>query len=667
MTNLKSIIRRNRREGYGRLAFLMALALLISPIFTSCINDVLEEPDPTKNPSNELSVILNLTLSSSDESRSSTESDGTSDEDPDIYDAFENESKLNTVDFYFCNGDYPVLSKGVSVNQDLDENKNIKIMLTLSKEELIKLKAYDKLSLLVLANFNTFKHNLNELKTELDPFNSIYQFQKYTGNYFVGEFPEYGQTMPFVSKENYVVTLGEEFKDKISEEMIEAFTYGEGLTDMTKDEVVSKISQALTNAFSSVREGNAIKLERLVSRFDYKDAGKLVDINKKRIANTFPIIAAQEGVKEVNDLTLKLTALVPVNVSKEAYIFRHTAKGDAEAANYDNTKDPGEKFTGLELFGLENNNIYFGKKPGDLMADGKEVPEGADVTTYHWFASNDWEKKMTYSAAVNGSWTGPFLEDKDKNKYPYFLNQPIKSTATTANPTYPYEIVDDNWIMVEKFMGYDDKKYKEEETKNSYHPVCYISENTLPSTATMIRGLSTGIAFRMLLCDATGKKIEKITSGDQLKDGEEDLYGGMITLNENGTIKLTVNGEEIDLAWQDYDDEEIEALDDEEEEEEKEEEEEEEEETEEPSFESGYYLTYYYFFRHNFDSTDRTNIQPMQFGVVRNNIYRVSIAGFNGLPRPYNPEDPDEPSDDKCLALEIHVLAWARRDITVNW
>lgn len=48
----------------------------------------------------------------------------------------------------------------------------------------------------------------------------------------------------------------------------------------------------------------------------------------------------------------------------------------------------------------------------------------------------------------------------------------------------------------------------------------------------------------------------------------------------------------------------------------------------------------------------------MEYGIVRNNVYRLSLLSIDGLPRPYGPEEPDE---DPRLTLKVRVKKW---DIT---
>ena len=59
----------------------------------------------------------------------------------------------------------------------------------------------------------------------------------------------------------------------------------------------------------------------------------------------------------------------------------------------------------------------------------------------------------------------------------------------------------------------------------------------------------------------------------------------------------------------------------------------------------------------------------MEFGVVRNNVYKLAVTDINRLghprisendPDPVDPDDPDE-KDDVYLTLSVEVLPWVVR------
>ncbi len=82
----------------------------------------------------------------------------------------------------------------------------------------------------------------------------------------------------------------------------------------------------------------------------------------------------------------------------------------------------------------------------------------------------------------------------------------------------------------------------------------------------------------------------------------------------------------------------------------------------------GYYCYYYYWNRHN-DNGDNGVMGPMEFSVVRNNVYKLTVQSIKtlGHPRiptndPYTPE-PDTPDEsaDVYLTVSVDVLPWVVR------
>ena len=69
------------------------------------------------------------------------------------------------------------------------------------------------------------------------------------------------------------------------------------------------------------------------------------------------------------------------------------------------------------------------------------------------------------------------------------------------------------------------------------------------------------------------------------------------------------------------------------------------------------------------DNGELGQMGPMEFAVVRNNVYKLAVTGINKLghprisdndPDPINPDDPDE-SGDVYLTLSVEVLPWTVR------
>lgn len=87
-----------------------------------------------------------------------------------------------------------------------------------------------------------------------------------------------------------------------------------------------------------------------------------------------------------------------------------------------------------------------------------------------------------------------------------------------------------------------------------------------------------------------------------------------------------------------------------------------------PSYGWGYYCYYYYWNRHN-DNGYNGVMFPMEFAVVRNNVYKLAITKLSRLghprvsendPEPPTPGTPDE-SQDVYLTVKTEVLPWVVR------
>ena len=82
----------------------------------------------------------------------------------------------------------------------------------------------------------------------------------------------------------------------------------------------------------------------------------------------------------------------------------------------------------------------------------------------------------------------------------------------------------------------------------------------------------------------------------------------------------------------------------------------------------GYYCYYFYWNRHN-NNGNVGVMGPMEFGVVRNNVYKLAVTSIRRLghprvtendPDPVDPDNPDE-EGDVYLNVSVEVLPWVVR------
>jgi hypothetical protein len=88
----------------------------------------------------------------------------------------------------------------------------------------------------------------------------------------------------------------------------------------------------------------------------------------------------------------------------------------------------------------------------------------------------------------------------------------------------------------------------------------------------------------------------------------------------------------------------------------------------------GYYCYYFYWNRHNDNGNDGV-MGPMEFAVVRNNVYKLAVTKIDRLghpritdndPDPVDPEDPDE-KGDLYLSVSVEVLPWVVRENDIEF
>ena len=176
------------------------------------------------------------------------------------------------------------------------------------------------------------------------------------------------------------------------------------------------------------------------------------------------------------------------------------------------------------------------------------------------------------------------------------------------------------------FKADNTNKYPYKEPTNAggtdnYTPWRYLSENTIADATKQLRGYTTAIVFR---AELTG-----------VPDTDNETFK-----NHTDPLTLKFKGRELTVTpTTDAD-------------------------AQDGTEKGKYYLYYYHFIKHN-DNNDPAKMEPMEFGVVRNNIYKLSIQSISGLPRPYNPEDPDEPTESE-ITITSKVKKWIYHRINID-
>lgn len=287
------------------------------------------------------------------------------------------------------------------------------------------------------------------------------------------------------------------------------------------------------------------------------------------------------------------------------------------------------KVIGLNLVNVSKESYCFRH-----VSSGNEVNGGEDIclfdrnsinreTNYLWVADSDWDLKKNYSGEL---------------KTDYFYNQPLwngEKWVVNEDFTDALKLISRS----DNFDHYEDK---------TYHRWRYVTENTLPSTSKMLEGLTSGIIFKTMLCDSEGKNLNE----NQLLT--LDWKELSIIRDNDLTLYLNYKGRKARVEKGNYDwgKEESEGLP---------------LDIKDP--EERFFLNYFYWIRHNDISKSVEITDPMEFGIVRNSVYKMCIMRFTGLPRIYDPNDSDEETgtSEKDVVVNIIVTPWNYHKLEINW
>lgn len=260
------------------------------------------------------------------------------------------------------------------------------------------------------------------------------------------------------------------------------------------------------------------------------------------------------------------------------------------------------------------------------------------------------EKNTNYVVDTDATWKSSYSNTtSDEASYFFYVYNPNSTagiTWTSIN-SLTTEDNDESWNSGES----------ENTSKDGYKIWRYSTENTIPAAVTnQKKGITTGVVFKGVINPVKDGAIKTAMDAKSTVYVYNDIMYG--TWND---VKTAASSDPVlKLAYDKVG------------------------ETEnkttavangftvfEPTStdENGKYeVLYYYWNRHN-DNNNDGSMGPMEFGVVRNNVYKLSVTGVNKFghptdpdndPDPEDPEDPDE-SDNVYFSVMAKVLPWVVR------
>lgn len=386
-----------------------------------------------------------------------------------------------------------------------------------------------------------------------------------------------------------------------------------------------------------------VKVERAAARFDFAQKAEVSTVGKELPVNSY-VLEKLSSSDDTPVVYVQLTNMALINVSKQFHYLRQVAdevSASAPQMGYDKTK---------------------------ITICGDETKDANGI--FNYVVDSDAEAKVS----------NDYLPENFLN-YWTTGNTSLSSTNATAVPVEVINFgeiwngLDDNEKTVITSLSSNDNWTPTTGDDPGYQVWRYATENTLPTVAKQKKSLSTAVLFK-------GYLVDKKDSGNRL-DGESNvyvhnnvLYGNWeqvktAATDANPTLKYAYDAmaSKIPSYTENTDTDDTNNLS-----------EPKKEDAADAGFtvyspESGstasspkYPMYYYYINKHN-TSSDNTVMGPMEFAVVRNNVYKLAVTGISkfghpadptGDPDPENPGDPDE-DKEIYFTVSVKVLPWTVR------
>lgn len=378
------------------------------------------------------------------------------------------------------------------------------------------------------------------------------------------------------------------------------------------------------------------------------------DVNKGNflMTDTKTTSSNREGKKEI--YRFKNTGNEVYKLSASTNVERAVARFDYKANDNGNTyeikdgegttdKPVSGKTLTVTLAGYKIMNIsktfYHLKRVVAKASDSNYNYGGAETET-NYVADADWDAKNSWSGTEEGEL------DIRKNLFFVPLNGQDDSDYIPLGGLFD-DNHEDTGGPGQNWDGNDE----DDVNKNGYKVLGYCTENTIKGNSNQRYGLTTAVVFK---AEIGGSIIEEGTGAlyrynNTVYNTWDAVYAAYKMNNPSATYtnydayKSDSQGADKALEitrWQRGTDEK-------------------------------FYCYYAYWNRHN-DNGKSTVMGPMEFAVVRNNIYKLDIKNIWKLGHPTdptNPIDPDEPwkpttpdeEDKLTMDVNVSVLNWAVR------
>jgi len=322
----------------------------------------------------------------------------------------------------------------------------------------------------------------------------------------------------------------------------------------------------------------------------------------------------------------------------ETYTLMKDGNGDPEVT---------VTLTDMALVNLSKEFYYLRR----VSADGTSTKAAIGGTEVGGTSAN-------YVVDTDADWKSSYSSGSESDHF-YYTYQPNDAGAST----YDWDKIAD--VTGASGTADTDNSWNTDGTKGDYKIWRYATENTIPKgtdDGLQKKGITTGVAFKGEI-KGVSEDMKTLLNGTNTVYVFDNILWGTwdnvktaaeLTKSDNTTLanpllaaayKEAMKGgyadaKAVDAGFTIF----------------------------KPNTDGKYEVLYYYWNRHN-DNNNNGSMGPMEFAVVRNNVYKLSVTGVNKFghptnpdddPDPENPEDPDE-EDDVYFKVAVEVLPWVVR------
>ncbi len=429
------------------------------------------------------------------------------------------------------------------------------------------------------------------------------------------------------------------------------------------------------NEIDNLAKGGAIKVERSVARFDFRDGSKddteIAALNLP--ANTYPVVRGtnEDGTPGDYIITVQLNKMCLVNMSNCFYYLRRVSD---DGTNTDMSLCGAEKpwYTnenGLPVPGLTGN--YIVDTHADVKADGNLKTGFSTYFNYPFFDDNGVVDHYENNFRWYISSISDVLNGHDDANSKYKVWRYVTENAIPANEENQVNGVSTGVVFKGKLQATEALRDSEKEEDKALaealdgtklgnpntDPILYLFGGSLYCSWEQVRKYALSISYNSETNEWNRTNtLYKAVFGEGGTGEEFDTEAEDVN-SPNALWKIWDNaGRPAGVALQNFKKAAVGAkmtL---------------YQSSEDEQDGWGYYCYYYYWNRHN-DNLIPGQMGPMEFAVVRNNVYKLAVTKISQLGHPRIAEnDPDDPKPDTpdekgdvYMTVECEVLPWVVR------